>query len=67
MESSALSGFRALRHGAVAGDPSALAGIQWIADRFPETHGGRCARAFLESAPATDASLPLNSGPRNER
>lgn len=48
VEASALGGFRALHASAAAGDESSIESLRWIAIRFEDTHGGRCARVFLD-------------------
>mgnify|MGYP005993453581 CR=1 FL=1 len=67
MDSTSLLGFRALSRGVAADDEAATHEIRWIAERFPNTHGGRCAHAFLEGASAAAATSPLTLEPRNER
>lgn len=49
LETGVTSGFRALHVAASAGRPLALARMDDLARRFPSTHGGQCARAFVDA------------------
>ncbi|MEM9378460.1 MAG: hypothetical protein AAGB93_00830 [Planctomycetota bacterium] len=49
-ESAATATFRTLQRGAARGDEASIQGLRWLADQFPETHGGRCARLFLDTS-----------------
>ncbi|MEM6672700.1 MAG: hypothetical protein AAF726_07630 [Planctomycetota bacterium] len=63
-DSAAAHTFRALHRGAARGDESSVEGLRWLADRFPETHGGRCARLFLDTkdeARSTPSATPIDS------
>lgn len=61
VERGAVEGFRALHSGAEAGRPLALARMETLARRFPTTHGGRCARAYLDAAATVGTDEPAPS------
>ncbi|MEM8709460.1 MAG: hypothetical protein AAGG01_00795 [Planctomycetota bacterium] len=64
VEASALSGFRALHTSAAAGDESSIHGLRWIATRFEDTHGGRCARVFLDGLAGEPAEFATTGDAR---